>query len=272
MWNKNQFEKAADEIGQKFVSSQGKETINDLATKVAGDNQLNLEGIRTVVRLANVSAFEKLFSKAGADKAPDRMLEFEVGDPEIVINRLHKNAELKHTVKQASTYDRTRDYYGDMVREIVPLEKTASAIPGFTMSGSIPKAGPSKQMVQTQFKLAGEKLRQEGLQARVRWTEAMEKAARSFRVSGCNKSYIEKSAVAQFGETILPELLALHTAVMPKVPFSGIKVASILETHVAVIPEAQKPVMNFLKEAAEARKLYQDCKKSCEWVAENLPK
>lgn len=273
MWNKNQFEKAADEIGQSFVSSQGKSSINDLATKVAADNQLNLEGIRTMVRLANVSAFEKLFSKAGADKAPDRMLEFEVGDPEIVINRLHKNAEEKHAVKQASTYNRVVDYHSDVAREIVPLEKCASAIPGFTMPEAKPPVGYSKQMVQTQFKLAGEKLREEGLQARARWTDAMEKAAQCTRTLPGGYAEVEKLAMASFGEQVLPELCALQKSLAPKSTFDGhMKIAHVLATHVAVITKEQVPALKLLKEATEARTLYLGCKKSCQWVAENLPK
>lgn len=283
-WTRNDFEKAALEIGKQFVSSGGKTSINDLSTKVASDNKLNIEGIRTVVRLANVSAFEQLFAKSAADKASDRMLEFEVGDPEIVVNRLHKDAQEKHEVKTASTYNRTLDLYGDVVRDREPLEKTASAVPGYTSSTAQEQKPVSRQAVQLQFKLASDRIREQGLQAKVRWSNTMENAIQSVRVCADTPAKIatfEKNAVALFGEDVIPELYAINTAIYSKRPGYGVatltqyagqeKVASIADGHIATVRKFDM-LMQLVKEASDARKQYQLCKKSEQWVSDNMPK
>ena len=63
MWQRNNYEDAAQKIGKEFAENRGNNTvsINQLATKIARDNNLNPEGIRTMVRLANVAVFEEIF-------------------------------------------------------------------------------------------------------------------------------------------------------------------------------------------------------------------
>ena len=67
MWTRKQYEDAAQQIGNAHTASGGAQSINDLALKVAQDNGLNPEGIRTVVRLANVAVFENMFKSFGKE-------------------------------------------------------------------------------------------------------------------------------------------------------------------------------------------------------------
>jgi hypothetical protein len=114
MWMREDYEKAADQIAKDFAAGNGSVSINQLSTKVATDAGLNPDGIRTLVRLTNTNAFQELFAKHAGQ--PDRMFEFETGDPEIIIAGLY-NAE-----KTASTpgvdltgYDHLQDYYGSFM-------------------------------------------------------------------------------------------------------------------------------------------------------------
>ena len=82
-WNEREFIAKAKDVAHKFVTKQG--ALNDLSEKVARDEALSPDEIRTLVRLANVAAFQELFAtKQGSDK----MIEFDVGDPEVVVRRI----------------------------------------------------------------------------------------------------------------------------------------------------------------------------------------
>jgi hypothetical protein len=279
MWTRNEYENAGNKIGQDFVAKGGEVSINDLATKVAAEGKLTPEGIRTVVRLANVSAFENLFSKSAGDKSSDRMLEFEVGDPEIVINKLHKTAAEKHTVKVAEDYNRNLDYFGDVEQDVVPLEKTASAVPGVELEKT---AAPtiSKAHARLQFKRANDRMREQALQAKAYWTENLEKAAQCMRALDCRvsaRALFEKHAVAALGGEIVPELFQLRCLTSPGTPIpdavcGGEKIASVINSHIADPSKEQVPILALIKEASEARSFYLKCKAGCEWIANNMEK
>lgn len=116
MWTRAEFDNAATQIGKDFAASEGQMRINDLATKVATENNLNPEGIQTLVRLANVVAFQELFTKRAGSE--DRMIEFEVGDPDLVISNIYSETKQAAVAQQkfasVSSYDRAMDYYGPM--------------------------------------------------------------------------------------------------------------------------------------------------------------
>lgn len=279
MWTKLQFENAATKIGEQFVNSEGAESINDLATKVAQDAGLNPDGIRTMVRLANVTAFERLFEKRAKSDAEDRMIEFEVGDPEVVINKLH--SEVKEAVameKTASDYSRQMDYYGDLPQpEVEPLEKTASAVPGVEVPVA-PERSYSVQEVKYAFERAASRMEQDSKQAEYRWLDRLEKVARSLiSIDGTieYRTSFEKNAASLLGEDVLPELKAVHSLTSPKgtppVLFGGEKVASIIKNHIANVSSLEKPIMDMVKEAHEARVHVERCKAGLEWISNHMP-
>jgi len=279
MWTRTDFENAANKIGKDFVAGNGETSINDLSTKVAQEGKLTPDGIRTVVRLANVAAFENLFSKAASDGDKDRMLEFEVGDPEVVINKLHKNAQTTHEVKVPDTYDKSADFYSDLPKDAELLEKTASAIPGVELpeETSVPV---SKAEVRLQFKRADDRMREQAQQAKAFWTDKMEKAAQCLRSLDSRiaaRTLFEKHAVAMLGGEVLPELFMVRSLTSPGNPSpaavcGGEKIATVLKTHVAMPQEEHIPIIAMIKDAHDARNFYNKCNAGRKWIADNMDK
>lgn len=280
MWTLRQYEDAAAKIGRQFVESGGEQKINDMSAKIAQDAGLNPDGIRTLVRLANVSAFEQTFEKRSKDKAEDRMIEFEVGQPEAVINQLYKDAQ-ENTVsaseKTASDYNRQLDYYGDLTKEREPLEKTASAIPGVEIAQA-PQRGYSAQEVRYAFDRAQDRMKERAKQAEFRWMDCLEKVARTLVARDSRtaaRTAFEKDAASLLGEDILPELKAVRMLTSPKnsecLLFDGEKVASITTQHIANVSPEDMTIMNMLKEAHDARVDAERCKAGIKWVVEHTP-
>lgn len=277
-WNRKNYENAAQKIGEAFVAAQGGESINALSTKMAQDSGWNPEGIRTVVRLANVAAFEKIFSKSAEDKKDDRMIEFEVGDPEVVINNLHDTAQKGASAeKTAGDYSRVLDYNRTIEYEKEPLEKTATVIPGVEMAVTHEKV-PSKAEVHALFKRAETRMAEEKAVAEAHWFSTLEKAARSLisadsRVEA--RTVFEKNAASYLGEEVVPELKMVHCLTSPQntvpVLFDGEKVATVLNHHIAVIPAEQKPIINMVKQAQAARSDVDRMTAGLQWITENLP-
>lgn len=274
MWQRKNFEEAADQIASKFVESAGQESINQLATKVASIHSLNPEGIRTVVRLANVAAFEKMFAKEGEKKAADRMFEFEVGDPEVVINNLHCEAKAATAPQEKTSYDRSADYYGELY-PIPQAEKTASVAE--SPAPEMPKGTKAEFMAV--IRNAKDKCKETAKEAEYRWINSLEQAAR-LAVTNVHQveklAEFEKNAAAHFGEDILPELTLMRQLSTNKKTagpvFGGEKIAEVLRTQVAVIPREQQPIIGLLKEAIDARKRYETSKRNIAWIDENMAK
>jgi hypothetical protein len=277
MWTRKDYEDAAQKIGNDFVAGGGAESINDLSLKVAQAATLNPDGIRTMVRLANVSAFEKYFEKGAQAQAPDRMIEFAVGDPEIVISQLYNNAKVAHEqVKVAGEYNRSLDYYGDLKYEKPPMEKTASAVPGYQVTTPEEKL-PSKMEIRLLFKRAEDQMRAEQDQAQVRWFTNLEKVAKLLiskdsRVE--SRTVFEKNAASLLGEDVVPELHMVNSLTshkQEKTPlFGGEKVATVLDTHISSFSKDQQPIIDLLKEACAARKVSNVKKTGLDWLANNL--
>lgn len=276
MWTRKDYENAAQKIGEDFVMSGCEGSINDRALKVAEDAALNPEGIRTMVRLANVAAFEKFFEKGAAEKAPDRMIDFAIGDPEVVISQLHTNAkEAQQQEKQATSYDQVVDYFSDVPKDRAPLEKNASAIPGVELTTPQEKL-PTKAEVLFLFKRAEDRMREEQGRAQMRWFDCLEKAANILRTTDSRisaRTAFEKNAASMLGEDILPELRMIQKLTSPKDAeinlFGGEKTATVLERHIASISKDQEPIISLLKEANSARKVSKAKENGLEWIANN---
>lgn len=278
MWTRKQFEEAAQKIGQAFVASKGEVSINDLSVKVAQEGQLAPDGIRTVVRLANVAAFEEMFQKEGADKSEDRMIDFVVGDPEAVITRLHTAAKEAHSTEKVAAYSPSLDYFADIPRTREPLEKNAQAIPGVEVKTS-PDKLPSRQEIARLFKRAEDQMLENKRQAAANWSGSLEKVARLLvahdgRVSA--RTEFEKSAAGTLGGDILPELRMVQTLTSPKDSpiclFGGEKIAEILDKHITSVSAKHKPIIGMLKEAKEARDILHKNEAGLKWLAENREK
>ena len=279
MWTRKEFEKAAQKIGSDFASADGTTSINDLSLEVAKKASLNPEGIRTVVRLANVAAFEKFFEKGAENKAPDRLVDFIVGDPEMVISQLYSDAKTAQTQEKiAAEYDQALDYFGDLSYPKPELEKTATVIEGIELSTPAAKL-PSRQEIRLLFKQAEDKMREEQIQAQHDWMTSLEKAARLLvsidgRVQARTK--FEKDAASLLGVEILPELRMINTFTSARDAeinlFEGEKVAMVVNTHIAAITKEQQPIIELLKEAKTARQVNHLKAAGLQWLKTNSAK
>lgn len=271
MWQRTNYEDAAQKIGKEFAENRGNGTvsINQLATKIARDNNLNPEGIRTMVRLANVSVFEEIFHKHAGE---DRMFEFEVGDPEVIINTLFQETKtaMDKVAAAPSDYDFGADYYGDMGE---PIQKVAEAAPA-----EEPPQYISPYVVKQRLVLAHEKIAMEKQEHEFEWVEALEKAAKLMTVAAPTIPacvVFEKDALSILGDGAVPELTALRqmTGRCTKHPFlGGEKIATVLASHIANPPEETRSIIQMLKIAQDARLQMVTCKQGLEWLAQNLPR
>jgi hypothetical protein len=271
MWTRKQYEDAAQQIGNAHTASNGAQSINDLALKVAQDNGLNPEGIRTVVRLANVAVFENMFKQAGDSKAPDRMFDFSVGDPEQVINQLGASVKVAcEAPGVTSTYDRTLDYYGDI--NYRPQEKIAAETVHAGVERPVGK-GLHPLELQGVFKRAEEVMTEQRRQAENAWISSLEKAAQLLKVHAetpLAKEAFEKNAVASFGADIVPELRMVRKMTGSS-PDGGLlddmdKVAEAQEFHLAQVHGGMVDVLNAVKEASEARALVHRYESAALWA------
>lgn len=277
MWvSKNDYERAADGIAAELVKTQGAATINDQAAKIAEDAQLNPDGVRTLVRLANVAAFEHLFSKAAADKTEDRMLVFDVGDPEQVLNRLHQDAGEAVQVKEAAAhYDQLTDFFGD-VPSAPLLEKVAEPQPVVPTPESTKDTGTTQPgMVREKVRRVREKISQLQTQAQTEWYLTLEKAAALLRATDSRVAFrtqFEKNAVATLGETIVPELRMIQMLTGEKDDSNlcgGIKIAAIVAKHIPLLPET--PILTVVKEANAVRLYANTLGEGLQWMDTNIP-
>ena len=85
VWSEDEFISRAKTLAKAHVGS--KTPLNDLVEKVAREAELSPDAIRTLGRLTNVAVFQEMFQQKTAAAEPDRMIEFEPGDPEVVIAR-----------------------------------------------------------------------------------------------------------------------------------------------------------------------------------------
>jgi len=277
MWTRRQYEDAAAKIGKQFVESDGAESINDLSTKVAQEAGLNPDGIRTMVCLANVTAFEGIFEKKAKEKAADRMIEFDIGEPEVVINNLFKEAQDQHQEKVAADYNRQLDYFSDIPKEKEPLEKTASAVPGVEIEA--PKEREySPHEVKYAFERAAKQMSEAAEQTKFRWLDLLEKTARCLVARDSSTAYrtqFEKNAVSLLGEEVAGELLVVRKLTSPTntpaILFDGEKIASVVNSHIANVVPEEKTIIDMVKAAHDARCEVERYEAGIQWIAANIP-
>lgn len=270
MLTKSDFEKAAEKIASQFVAPECEQTLNQLSQKVASDNNLNPDQIRTMVRLANVSVFGKLFqTKTGSD----RDIKFEPGDAEVVIDALYDDAKsLKVGGSVKTAYDRTMDYYGD----VYAVEQVKEA--SFAASGDVRDTKPrySKPELAMQLKRAADRFDMEGKQASQRWKMAMETAVSCYRKTHGLKLAEAfptfEANVLSANADVAPEVQALRAMVLgDKVAsYSDAKLAALQEHHVAAFDADAREIFQYIKTAAVSRMTFEECDRCKRKVKETL--
>lgn len=268
MWRREQYEQAALDIAKDYVASSGESTLNDLATKIAQDNGLNPEGVRTLVRLANVSAFQELFPKKAGE---DKNVEFDLGDAEAVLSKLHAGARDKLAAAPLTKTDRSffQDYYGplDSAEEKV-AEDTAPTQPEVGLSPKV--AAHTLRRVRH----ALEEQREEHTQS---WLAEMEKGAQVYRAvfgiqSSNAKVAFQKDIIALAGSESSPELQLLSFLVDGKAASicGGTDLTKIAEHHVCIPTPQLEKVIPFVKTASAVRVKAQECAASVKHIDELL--
>lgn len=264
-WNENEFIKHAQSIAQQHLVT--KKSLNELSEKFAGENSLNPEEIRTLVRLANVATFQELFkNKSDGDK----MVEFETGDPEAVIRRMvaaSSGAPQSANVNNDKLAGELPDLMKDKRRGFsLPEEaevKTAS-------NAAEVKPARADVVVMNLRKLASE-FSVEKVAAGARWEEKLDKLVTTFkRAPGYGPEFntFEKEAWASFGSDVAPEMAFLYEELrLNKQPPASEKVAFLVERVAA----SDTKELGILKEAVEARKTFQKMSGALAWIDKNMP-
>jgi hypothetical protein len=298
MWTRAEYDTAAEQIGRDFAASGGQSRINDLATKVATENNLNPEGIQTLVRLANVAAFQELFTKRAGSN--DRMIEFEVGDPDLVVSNLYSGVKQAAVAQQkyasVSSYDRAMDYYGAMTVKVAEDEtdeteeleddKATPVSETETVLGKkvdAPDATPEaalldkRAMAKFNVKRAQEAIDDESRRLMHEWGIALEKAAQSVRVV-FGKPTFDKQAfyadvVADLGVNVIPELKAVNMLNGGDVDeINSEKMASAPEHRVSTLSQTKETadILALVKQASAARQKREGYTASLTWLNEKI--
>lgn len=271
-WNESEFVVRAGRIAHDHAIT--KKTINDLSEKVARDENLQPDEIRTLVRLANVATFQELFKSKDASNGGDKMIEFESGDPEAVIHRIVDSAQADpqsaniHNDKLAAW-----EAPDQMVEKRLghtfdaPLqEKTAAELD----ESYAPRPMRRDLAVMALQKLAAE-FEIERVSAGRQWEESLAKLASEFRKApGYGPQYapFEKDAFAECGMDTLPEVLFLRDALRyPPLEPSRDKVAALQERHVT----EDTAQLRALKVAQSFREDYARFSAGLAWINENTP-
>jgi hypothetical protein len=276
MWTRQEFEAAGQKIGSEFSALKGEVSIDTLATKVAQEGNLNEEGIRTLVRIANVTAFENLFSKKASDGAPDRMIDFKLGDAEAVVRNIREQNTQETPLQKVAAYNRTEDLYADLPKEVSSMTKEAMET---TIEKVATKTYPVALLKQ-RYKAAHARIQQEYLQLSERWDAAMEKAANLVKYTLGTNSYaaFEKRAAAVLGDNTfgvemyaLPQFSKVHSPLFSKEATALTAIEKIAsETVVNTMTEAENSILLLVKEAHTTRMQMDNLSNGLSWLTTEI--
>lgn len=266
-WNESEFIERAGRIAHDHAVT--KKPLNDLSEKVARDESLQPDEIRTLVRLANVATFQELFKRKDDG---DKMVEFESGDPEAVINRIVSAAQESpqsaniHNDKLASAWD---------APDMMIAKRLGKAFDEPAVEKIASDADTERPMRQDLAVLALRKLAEEfdieRISAGQRWESLTDKLAVEFRKApgyGPAFSDFEKDAYADHGMAAWPEIKCVReTLRLSTAEPSHTKVAELQARHVT---DDTRPLRT-LKQAIDARADYEKFANGLSWIQQNMP-
>jgi len=263
-WDEGQFVEQAQRIAKRHTTT--KESINNLAEKVARDTNLNPDEIRTLVRLSNVAAFQEIFrQKTGGDK----MVEFVTGDPETVIRSMvSPDAPAPANVMndKLASYDVPDQMRAKRfgVAEVTEQTKEASSDEEPT------EKPPRRDMVILNLRKIAEELTVEKFAAGQRWETTLDGLTTKLKRPagyGVTVDALTKDAAATFGSDANHELAYLYENLRRPVRFlSDEKTAELQERWAA----SESDELNILKTAVEARKQFVELSEGLKWVESRL--
>lgn len=263
-WTEDDYVKRAAEIADhSFVS---KKPLNDVCVKAAQDDALNPEEIRTLVRLSNVAMFQRIFKQKASTGAPDRHVDFDVGDPEAVIQRLH-----------AETPPQSANIMNDKLAGEIP-DMMAAKRRGFELDETVTKVAsddaprPMKRDVAIPMlrKLA-EEFDTRRLSAGYRWEAKMDAVRGAFNKApgyGPDIVAFEKDAFAELGDDVMPEMGALLASLGRASSIREGAREKLSEFHLVEATFTKQ--LALLKEACDARADYEACVAGEQWALDGL--
>jgi hypothetical protein len=276
MWTRQEFETAGQKIGTEFTALNGEISIDTLATKVAQDGGLNEEGIRTLVRIANVTAFENLFSKKASDGAPDRMIDFKLGDAEAVVRNIREQSSQYPALQKVAAYNRAEDLYADLPIEHVEMTKEA----GVSSEETAPEKAYAAPVLKQRYNAAYDRVQQEYLQLAERWDATMEKAANIVKYSLGSHKYneFEKHAAAYFGDNsfgvelyALPQFSNVKSDLFEREDMALTAIEKIAsETVVNTMTDAENSILLLVKEAHTTRMQMDNLSNGLSWLTTEI--
>lgn len=271
VWTEQDFDKAADTIARDLV--QKGVPINDTAEKIARDNALLPDQVKTMVRLANISTFLERFNTT--KEGEDRTIEFETGSPEIVIQRLLKTAEQPQGIaalpEQAQQLSALSDFHDDLdmggEKEASTIQYSDEDFPELKIGRGKPRA----DMVRLRMEKVSEDLGAKLHAANQTWEDALAELKWHFKrasVSEQDHLEFEKDAVAVYGNEGLLELGILRKELgKTQRAWDTRDVEHIKQAHIAY--PSKKLAM--LDDAVKAKHRFLKMERGIKWIEENLP-
>lgn len=224
-WDNKVVEEKATEIAKLFMEKQG--SLHDLVVKESKKANLNEEMIRRLSRASNVKTFGEKFAER--KKEADRMVDFELVDPEKVISELATKTPLAEK-KAAAFYPKLADELASHRNwPTEAITKTASVDLAVEMKNAVPKPPSLEKQISTLTKEAqdlGVKL----AGAELRWDASMEALLQHSKRLHWDRDGFEKNAFALFGAEAVVEVNELRkNAKLPPLDVSATTATKLAE-------------------------------------------
>jgi len=206
----NDYKKLADAVADDLVLN--KIPLNDSIKKLASVQGLNQEQVRRLCEATNNVTFNKLFS-ARDKTAADRVIEFDVADPSVILGSAIKEAAVNYDEQLSSDTILLSEF-----RSLRPEEKTAAA-PAADLAD--PPTRPEYD--RRTLRKTRDHLHYEKLAAEMCYADALESVRGQFRRLYADTTFtaFEKQAIALYADRAVQPLTDLRkTLRMPAVNYN----------------------------------------------------
>ena len=265
-WNESEYVRRAKGLAEAHVVS-GK-GLNDLAEKIAREESLTPDEIRTLTRLTNVATFQEKFARKNDG---DKLVEFEPGDPEVVIQRIVTAAAATPETANINN-DKLAHEVPDLMREVRLGRKFDEPVQEKVASDEVIEKPVRYDMAVLCMRKLAEDFEIERLQQGNRWERTMTALGIRFKTAGRRTPDLGaflKDAWAAFGDDAFPELTQLHEELRlaaPVIPSSE-KLAELSARHLV----SDTAEHRLLTEAVAARHGYTKIKSAQEHLKATVP-
>ena len=261
-WTEARYEEKAAEIARQHGVTR--KPLNDVLEKVAREDALTSDEIRTLGRMANVKAFKVYFDEREKQGA-DRMVEFEVADPEVVIQRITTAAE-KVVAPATVENDKLAFEIPDQMREIrhptPPQEKVAAAPEEHAL-----RPADQEKVAMALVKIADD-LEIERIQLGHRWEREVTELTDRFKIANAHTPDYGRfmlDALATRGRDAYPEVVTVAQGLRLPIPVvSNEKIAELAVRRVV----SDSPELKLLERAVETRFAYDECKRMLKVISD----